>query len=521
MKTAIRMQEAKKEKKQRISGITQRWFRSTLLTVLIVYFIMAITIFFIVRNYYYSSVEMKLNSQFNSSVSNFFTQSGTGGDFTFEDRAQAYIQNYDQKDKVEVWIINSEGNVIDSSSGFSVEPQYIPDYEQALRSSTHSAQYTGKDAGGEKIMAETFLISDGTTNRSAVRYIVSLKEVDRQLVMIMVMLLMVYIILFLLAMFSGSYFINSIINPIGQINEGTKKMAAGDMDARIEPQEYQDEISELASNINKMADEVNSTDKMKNDFISTVSHEMKTPLTAIQGWAETMQAVGDSDPALTKRGLEVIVSESERLTGVVNDLLDLSKLASGRLTLRYEKIDSLAELDQTVYLFKERSMREGIELNYNAPNIPAPAEGDPDRIDQVFVNILDNAFKYNHQGGKITVLAEVLPPKSEDDKKTELRIYVEDTGCGIAQEELPKIRKKFYKSNISVSGSGIGLAVVDEIVKMHHGSMDIQSELGSGTCVILKFPVDYVKVEPPAIPDLPEAASSQEDQLEQKTNPTA
>ena len=254
-------------------------------------------------------------------------------------------------------------------------------------------------------------------------------------------------------------------------------------------------------NINFMADELSSTDKMKNDFISTVSHEMKTPLTAIKGWAETLQTVGDSDPTLTKRGMEVIIDEATRLTGVVEDLLDLSKIVNGRMTLRYEKIDILAELDDTIFVFKDRSMREGIELIYNVPHVPAPAEGDPNRINQVFVNILDNAFKYTEQGGKITVFAEMLPPEGEEQKST-LRVFVEDTGCGISKEELPKVRKKFYKSNISVRGSGIGLAVVDEIVKMHGGTMDIQSEVGVGTCVILSFPVDTVPVEPVSVEEL-------------------
>ncbi|MBP5460359.1 MAG: HAMP domain-containing histidine kinase, partial [Clostridia bacterium] len=167
--------------------------------------------------------------------------------------------------------------------------------------------------------------------------------------------------------------------------------------------------------------------------------------------------------------------------------------------LRYEKIDILAELDDTIFVFKDRSMREGIELIYNVPHVPAPAEGDPNRINQVFVNILDNAFKYTEQGGKITVFAEMIPPEEEGGDKSTLRVFVEDTGIGISEEELPKVRKKFYKSNISSRGSGIGLAVVDEIVKMHGGTMDIQSEVGVGTCVILSFPVDYVPAPAPEL----------------------
>lgn len=508
--------ETERQKKKK-SGVTRRWFRSTLSVVLIVYLVMAFFIFLMIRNYYYDAVEKKLDSQFTSSVSNFFSMKDNSSERTFEDIAQDYIRNYNQKDQIEVWVIDQDGNVIESSSGFAIPHQTIPDYNAALNSPTLSASYTGKDAEGEPIKSKTFIINsnNGKTDRCAVRYIISMSEVHKQLWLIVAVIVLLYIILILLVLISGIYFIDSIIKPLDQMNTVTRRIAEGDLNARMEPQEYNDEISELAENINYMAEEVGSTDKMKNDFISTISHEMKTPLTAIKGWAETLQAMDGSDPSLTKRGLEVIVDETTRLTGVVNDLLDLSKLASGRLTLKYEKIDYLAELDQTIYMFKDRSMREGIELVYNVPNVPAPAEGDPDRIDQVFVNILDNAFKYNKQGGKVTVYAELIPPE-EGASKAKLRIYVEDTGCGIAKEELPRIRRKFYKSNISVSGSGIGLAVVDEIVKMHNGTMDIQSELNVGTCVILTFPVDYVRIENPIPPEVQEGADSLSDEAIQK-----
>ena len=265
------------------------------------------------------------------------------------------------------------------------------------------------------------------------------------------------------------------------------------MGARIESRQYDDEIGELCETINYMASEISATDKMRNDFISTVSHEMRTPLTAIKGWGETLLQVGETDPSLTKRGIEVIINESTRLTGVVEDLLDLSKLVNGRLSLRAERIDVLAELDEAAFVFKDRSMREGVELIYNVPHTPAPMDGDPNRIRQVFVNILDNAFKYTPQGGKINVYAEIENNPDNDEKQT-LKIYVEDTGCGIATEDLPRIREKFYKSNISVRGSGIGLAVCDEMMKLHDGKIDIKSELDKGTLVILSLPIDKVEL---------------------------
>ena len=184
--------------------------------------------------------------------------------------------------------------------------------------------------------------------------------------------------------------------------------------------------------------------------------------------------------------MNVIIDEASRLSGIVEELLDFSRIQNSALKLRIEKMDVLAELDETVFAFKDRSTREGVDLVYNAPDVPTPIDGDPDRIKQVFVNILDNALKYTNQGGKITVGADVA-----DDKLT---VTVSDTGCGISAEDLPHVKEKFYKANMTVHGSGIGLAVADEIVKLHKGTLDIDSVLGEGTTVTVKFDIDHVEL---------------------------
>jgi signal transduction histidine kinase len=163
-------------------------------------------------------------------------------------------------------------------------------------------------------------------------------------------------------------------------------------------------------------------------------------------------------------------------------------MQNGNMTLRLEKIDVLAELDEAVFVFKERSKRDGIDIKYNAPEIPAPMMGDANRIKQVFVNVLDNAFKYNKQGGFVDVEAVV------DDGV--LTINFSDTGCGITPEDLPNVKKKFYKANLQVRGSGIGLAVVDEIIKLHNGVFEINSQVDVGTTVTIVLPIEKVNIEP-------------------------
>jgi len=495
----------------KLSGITKRWALNTLLVVVIILLIFTCILMLMLRSYYYETVSVKLSSQYSDSVANFFSVYTGGTDERFETGAREFVENFSQKDSIEVWVIDKDSNVAISSSGFSIEDAKIQEYKQALSSKTHIGEFRGKLESGEKVMAMTFMLPMvNGENSGAIRYIISVEEIDDQLFRIFIVSVLIITVIISLVTISGMFFIQSIVNPVREINETAKRIAKGDLGARIESRQYNDEIGELCETINYMASEINTTDKMRNDFISTVSHEMRTPLTAIKGWGETILQIGDTDPALTKRGIEVIINESSRLTGVVEDLLDLSKLINGRLSLRVEKIDVLAELDEAAFVFKDRSMREGIELIYNVPHTPAPMDGDSNRIKQVFVNILDNAFKYTEQGGKITVYAEI-EDNNKQDEHCVLKIYVEDTGCGIAEDDLPRIREKFYKSNISVRGSGIGLAVCDEIMKLHNGEVDIQSELGKGTLVTLSLPVDRVELpEEPPIAYLEERSTEDE-----------
>lgn len=479
--------KADQKKKSYSDGLIRRWlFRSAVITVAILLVVCIVCAVF-VGNYYYSTVYNKLKSYSTGIAENYFSYVD---DSDFESAAREYVSEFSEKSAMEVWIIDKNGKVIISSNGFEISYPEMPDYYEAIKDENQTAiftRWTGHLESGEKIMAITNVLrSDNGEIRGAVRYITSLEAIDSQLFAIYTFVLVVFLAMASLVLLSGLIFVSSIVKPIKEINATTKLIAGGNLDARIDHYLYDDEIGELCNSINNMAAEISTADKLKNDFISTVSHELRTPLTAIKGWGETILQVSDSDPVLTQRGMNVIIDEATRLSGIVEELLDFSRIQSGRLTLRIEKMDVLAELDETVFAFKDRSTREGIDLVYNAPDLPAPMDGDPDRIKQVFVNILDNSLKYTKQGGKIIVTADIA-----DDKIT---ISVVDTGCGISAEDLPHVKEKFYKTNMTVHGSGIGLAVSDEIVKLHKGTLDIYSVLGEGTTVVIRFDIDHVEL---------------------------
>ena len=280
---------------------------------------------------------------------------------------------------------------------------------------------------------------------------------------------------------SGNHFIKSIINPIGEVCSKAKLIAQGDFHIKIS-KKYDDELGELIDTVNYVAEELGNSEKIKNEFISSVSHELRTPLTAIKGWAETMQLCDvKSDSSTIKKGLNTIVKEAARLSWIVDELLDFSSIKEKRINLVKEKIDILAELAEAVYMFKERAENEKKSLIYNEPKILPPVLGDKNRLRQVFINIIDNALKYTSEEGGVSVTAGV--------NSNMVYVSVTDNGCGIPAVHLPNVTKKFYKANYLKRGSGIGLAVVDEIVTLHGGNLDIISEEGFGTTVTVSFPI--------------------------------
>ncbi len=473
---------------KKISGISKRWFFGTFCVIAGIILTLATIAVFLIFDYYYNYIEMTLNSRASDLVNTYFSQYISTDDKTFVLGAINFVEDFSDKNIMEVWVIDKNGKPIVSSSGFDIDAEtQMPDYELAKSSETNKGKWTGKLSTGEKVMAITAMIPSAKNEYAgAVRYMCSLEDVDDMLLFISLFIFLIAAVVLVFVFASGRFFIRSIVRPVLKVNETAKKIAKGDLTARVNTGGMHDEIDQLCVTFNNMADELSQTESLKNDFISTISHELRTPLTAIKGWGETLVQLGDSDPETTQKGMQVIIGESQRLSEMVEELLDFSRMQNGKMQFNKSKIDVLAELDDAVFTLKDRAMREGLEFIYNVPHLPLPMYGDAARIRQVFVNLLDNAIKYNEHGGKVIVLAEI-----KDDK---LVIFFTDTGCGISDENIPRVTAKFFRANMSVRGTGIGLAVADEIIKMHDGEMKINSVLGEGTTVTVTLPVEVPEV---------------------------
>ena len=195
------------------------------------------------------------------------------------------------------------------------------------------------------------------------------------------------------------------------------------------------------------------------------------------------------DDELVSRGMEVVLSEADRLSSLVEELLDFSRMQSGRLTVNTMPID-VSELLRTVAdMYTELARQQGIELSYTPPAQNSIVLGDPDRLKQVFINIIDNAVKYTEKGGLVLVV--------QSREEGCVQILVKDTGVGIPAADLDHVKEKFFKSNKTVRGSGIGLAVADEIIKQHQGLLFLESTEGVGTTVTIVLPLYEPEEEAP------------------------
>ena len=462
-----------------VRRITRRWLINSFGVILVILAGLVIVGSFTVREYYYSLVRQALESRMTTLSALMDTYANdSSADFTSEIRSM--VANFEEKNRMELMAINGQGMVVITSSGFqSSEKLSTPDYQEALIAPNGTGVHRG-EINGEHVMSLSRRAPTASEELSAIRLSVALTAVDKQIWLMILLIASLGLMVVLFVAISSSYFINSIIAPLGAVGNAAKQIAQGDFQAKIE-KKHDDEIGDLADVINYMADELANADKVKNDFISSVSHELRTPLTAIKGWGETLRDADAGDKELIQKGMQVIIGETERLSSMVEDLLDFSRMQTGRLSLIMSRMDLVAELSEAVLMFTERAKREGLSLLYDEQEIFLTVIGDKNRLRQVFVNILDNALKYSDSGDTVEVTA-----KAQGDFAV---ITIADTGIGISKEDLPNVKAKFFKANSTRRGSGIGLAVADEIINLHGGKLTLDSVEGKGTTVTIQIPL--------------------------------
>ena len=468
------------------SGITNRWLRGSLfLTVLLVLLVESMFVYNFSRSYY-NSVQQTMMRRFSSINGQLKMYTGDTAQKTAANRSVALrrmVEQFADKDKYEFMLLDGYGSVIASSSGTGADGIVVQDdFNKAQDAPDGVGVAIYRTASGETVMAVCSLVPYAAEDVAAMRLVTSLTLVQAHLKSVFIVSLIVVAAILGFTVASGLYFVRGIVVPLGQVERIAASIARGELDVRLPVTgDERDEVDRLRGTINQMAEGLEETEKMKNEFISSVSHELRTPLTSIRGWVETLRTLDDPTDENYRKGLEIINNETARLYNMVEELLDFSRLQNGRLKMECRPLDLVAELTDAVLFCEARIQREGLLLAYAEPEEMIPVYADPDRLRQVFINILDNAIKYSAPGGRITVKIW----------QGEYKAFIEiiDQGRGIPPEDLENVKTKFYKGSNSVRGSGIGLALVDSSMTALDGTMDLKSTLGRGTVVTLGLPI--------------------------------
>ena len=473
--------EQKMEKPpKKLGGLRRRWLLNTVLVVCALGLVCVFAVTAAFAGFYYSNMRSDMQSRAETTAE-FFADYLNQSYNEYYQSCITYAKTFEDREDLELQFISKSGRLVASSHGnWALQVATTPEIEEAVTTRA-PRPYVGKDPEtGERIMAMSspMIYSNGEVI-GVLRYVTSTRIMDRQIFVVAAICVSVLLVIVAVVLLSSGFFIRTVLEPVDEIIGKAKLIANGSYGTQIQAH-YNDEIGVLAETINELSNKISQNEKMQAEFISQLSHELRTPLTVINGWTETLLLDEGMDP-MTRQGMKIISGEAKRLTEMVVDLLDFTRMQDGRMTLNVEPTDIRGEFEDTVFMYSSRLISDGIDLEYldNDQDIPEIL-CDPQRLRQVFLNILDNAAKHGGEGKRIEAAISY-----ENDQ---VIVRIRDFGPGIPEDEIPLVKKKFYKGSSSTRGTGIGLAVCDEIVEMHGGTLTLDNAEGGGTLVTIALP---------------------------------
>ena len=456
--------------------IKSRLVKSFSIVIFITILVLDILLITFVRKYYYDNMNDLLKNQLQITT-NFYKKYFNL--YSLEENIYDSLDSFWEQTDAQIQIYDNTGSMLMDSIGVVEDNVKYMDVQKSLQGEKNNRWIGNVSYYDYKVMAlSTPIESDGKVI-GVMRLVVSLEAVDKGISNIIVFFLIISITVLIFSILVSTILAKNIVVPIKKLTIVAEEMAGGDLGVRSDTNS-KDEIGKLAKTLDYMAEEIQKREQLKNEFISSISHELRTPLTAIKGWVITLDD-SQTDKDTLKMGLNIIEKETDRLVNMVEELLDFSRLSSGKMTLNKKEVSIKAISDYIDVYMSARARRENKRLNINLDSESKKIYVDIDRIKQVLINLLDNAFKFTEAEGTISI--------SFSSVEGSLKIIVQDDGCGISEEDLPRVKEKFYKGKNAKSKNGIGLSICDEIVKLHDGEIFIESEEGKGTLVTVILPV--------------------------------
>ena len=316
----------------------------------------------------------------------------------------------------------------------------------------------------------------------------TVEPIDSTVMIIREQLIFVTIILFELAVIISVFNSTRVSRPITDITKTAKRFGEGDFDVKFEGKGYK-EVEQLAKVLNDAKNEIRKVNDLRRDLIGNVSHDLRTPLTMVKAYAEMIRDLSGDNPVKRAEHIQVIIDEADRLSNLVNNLLELSKLESGNMELNLKKFSIVDKLNDCMTRYQLVIEQNGYDMKFE-PDDDREVTADPDKLDQVIYNFINNAINYTGEH-KVIRIKQINTEKA-------VRIEVEDNGKGIAKDLLPKVFDRYYrdaKVKRDVVGTGLGLAICKEILKCHDFPFGVRSEEGKGSTFWFEIPVTKEEVK--------------------------
>lgn len=433
-----------------------------------------------IKKYFYDNAKELLKNQITLSAEFYNTYLSS---IDLKQNVANDVDIFWKNTSAEVQILDTKGNLLMDSMGYSSNDiKTSKDFRQALLGNL--GLYIHKTANSnENIMSISMPLKKGDNIQGVLRFVSSLNKIDNHIRSIAFYFMIVAIIVIIISSIISLIISRKLTRPLKEITEGAELFASGKLKEKI-IKSSDDEFGKLADTLNYMAQEILKNEKLKTEFIASISHELRTPLTSIKGWTIALSLCDPNNKAEFEDGLKIIEEETDRLSNLVEELLDFSKLSSGKITLKKDYVN-IHEL--LIYLQKQlqpRASKDNIHLSLECKNKIPNIYADINRLKQAFMNILDNALKFTSSNGEVKITLS--------SNKDNVIISIKDNGCGIPLDDLPRVTEKFYKGQNSKSKNGIGLSICSEIIALHNGNLQILSEENKGTEVIVSLPIAYL-----------------------------
>jgi len=467
-----------------------RFFKSLHWRIMMILFLLIISIMIIVGTSLIYSVENTYTRQFNQDMQSFsttLTKSNIIGDninYEEADYANQLFRTF--KTYYQIDDINRKGYLLDSTGAI-----IYPENTDSPEITTNIMLAMNKQEGLENDNKEFFDYAKPIVVSGEVKYILYLRQ-NREFIDSIVSSLKTSIIgavfITLIVTMILSYFISSAITvPIYKLTDSAAKMAEGDFEPIVSLSSG-DEISKLTDTFNYMAKEIKKSEDMRMEFLANVSHELKTPLTSIKSYSETLLE-NEMDRETEKNFMEVINTEAGRMSDLVKDLLELSRFDYKEKVFNKTYFNLDSTIKKAIRKISIEAEKKHQKIKYKNIDGIDNVFADSTAVEQILLNIISNAIKYTNENGKINItLSQNLDMA---------QVIVEDNGVGIPSEDLSRIFERFYRVDKARSrqmgGTGLGLSIAKKMVEENGGTIEIQSEFGKGTKVILEFPLNEIQ----------------------------